>query len=163
MDSDLSPRPREDPGYESPDAHCTVEVEAVPSRIGQIRRIVIAQLRYWHLDALVEPAALAVTELLANVHQHAGPDKRCTIELEQRPGRLTVSVRDRSQRLPLVGSPDPLDSHGRGLPLVAALSEQWGCTRREDGKAVWFTLAAPVTAEALPRAARTRRGAARSA
>src|SRR4051794_23233590 len=35
-----------------PSRHCTVELQALPSRIGQVRRIISAQLRYWHLDPL---------------------------------------------------------------------------------------------------------------
>ncbi len=73
-----------------PSRHCTVELQALPSRIGQVRRIVSAQLRYWHLDSLIEPAALGVTELLANVHRHAEPDKTCTVEIELLLDRLTV-------------------------------------------------------------------------
>ena len=63
----------------------------MPSRIAQVRRIVSAQLRYWRLDPLIDRAALGVTELLANVHRHAGPDKRCTVEIVLQPARLTVS------------------------------------------------------------------------
>ena len=65
-----------------PSRQCTVELQVLPSRIGQVRRIVSAQLRYWHLDALIDRAALGVTELLTNVHQHAQPDKMCTVEIE---------------------------------------------------------------------------------
>ncbi|MEU2390923.1 ATP-binding protein [Streptomyces sp. NPDC007369] len=81
--------------------HCVVELQALPSRIGQIRRIVSAQLRHWQLDPLIDRAALGVTELLSNVHRHAQPDKRCTVEIELRLGRLTVSVYDSDPRLPV--------------------------------------------------------------
>ena len=59
-----------------------MELQALPSRIGQVRRIISAQLRYWHLDPLIDHAALGVTELLTNVHRHAQPDKSCTVEIE---------------------------------------------------------------------------------
>ncbi len=35
-----------------------MELQALPSRIGQVRRIVSAQLRYWHLDSLIDRAVL---------------------------------------------------------------------------------------------------------
>ncbi|MCC3777054.1 ATP-binding protein [Streptomyces sp. UNOB3_S3] len=131
--------------------HCTVELQALPPRIGQVRRIVSAQLRYWHLDALIDLAALGVTELLTNVHQHAEPDKRCTVEIDLVPSRLTVSVRDHDPRLPAVGTADTASTHGRGLALVAALSSSWGVQQRQDGgKVVWFTLAVPAAAPAAP-------------
>ncbi|MBP2067315.1 anti-sigma regulatory factor (Ser/Thr protein kinase) [Streptomyces iranensis] len=136
-----------------PSRHCTVELQALPSRIGQVRRIVSAQLRYWHLDPLIDPAALGVTELLTNVHRHAEPDKQCTVEIALMLDRLTVSVRDQDPRLPRVQACDPFATHGRGLALVAAVSQSWGMHARDDGggKVVWFTLAVPrPTATAKP-------------
>nr|WP_205615208.1 ATP-binding protein [Streptomyces harenosi] len=122
----------------------------MPSRIGQVRRIVSAQLRYWHLDSLIDRAALGVTELLTNVHLHARPDKTCTVELELLLDRLTVSVRDHDPRLPVVDDADPLATCGRGLAMVAAMSESWGARPDgESGKVVWFTLP---TAACAPRA-----------
>ncbi|MFB9463897.1 ATP-binding protein [Streptomyces cinereospinus] len=139
-----------------PSRHCTVELQALPSRIGQVRRIVSAQLRYWHLDPLIDRAALGVTELLSNVHRHAQPDKTCTVEIELLLDRLTVSVRDHDPRLPVVADADPLATCGRGLAMVAAMSESWGVRPDGDsGKVVWFTL--PTTAPAVkvpPRPAR---------
>ena len=75
-----------------PSRHCTVELQALPSRIGQVRRIVSAQLRYWHMDALIDRASLGVTELLSNVHRHAQPDKTCTVEMELLIDRLPVTL-----------------------------------------------------------------------
>ncbi|MFJ9642090.1 ATP-binding protein [Streptomyces sp. NPDC004244] len=159
--------------------HCVVELQALPSRIGQIRRIVSAQLRHWQLDPLIDRAALGVTELLSNVHRHAQPDKRCTVEIELRLGRLTVSVYDSDPRLPVrrtaagdappVPGPSPsptpgsglldsLETCGRGLALVEAVSEAWGARPQEDnsGKVVWFSLRAAPAAPARPRPVRSR-------
>ncbi|MFH8805371.1 ATP-binding protein [Streptomyces sp. NPDC017936] len=140
----------------NPSRHCTVELQALPSRIGQVRRIVSAQLRYWHLDPLIDRAALGVTELLTNVHRHARPDKTCVVELELLLDRLTVSVRDRDPRLPVVEDvehTDALATRGRGLAMVAAVSESWGVRPDgESGKVVWFTL--PAVATVRDRAAR---------
>lgn len=129
-----------------------MEFQALPSRIGQVRRIVSAQLRYWHLDPLIDRVALGLTELLANVHQHAGPDKHCTVEMVFLRDRLTVSVRDHDPHLPSLRSQDTLATSGRGLALVAALSDSWGIREQTDGsgKVVWFTLPAPFTASAPP-------------
>ncbi|MFE9661221.1 ATP-binding protein [Streptomyces sp. NPDC005955] len=130
-----------------PSRHCTVELQALPSRIGQIRRIVSAQLRYWHVDALIDHASLGVTELLANVHRHAEPDKTCTVDMELLFDRLTVSVLDHDPRLPQVRPAGPFDTSGRGLAMVAAVSESWGARPfGTSGKIVWFTLPAAVPA-----------------
>lgn len=121
-----------------------MELQALPSRIGQVRRIISAQLRYWHLDSLIDQTALGVTELLTNVHRHAQPDKSCTVEIELLLERLTVSVHDHDPRLPTVREADDSSTSGRGLALIAAVSESWGVRPRGGaGKVVWFTLHAP--------------------
>ncbi|MFG2719141.1 ATP-binding protein [Streptomyces sp. NPDC048416] len=133
-----------------PSRQCTVELQALPSRIGQVRRIVSAQLRYWHLDPLIDEAALCVTELLTNVHRHAEPDKMCTVEIELLLDRLTISVHDHDPTLPAVRKADALATNGRGLSLIASVSEAWGVRPLgESGKTVWFTLAAPAPAVSL--------------
>ncbi|MGV9289201.1 ATP-binding protein [Streptomyces sp. NPDC003719] len=130
-----------------------MELQALPSRIGQVRRIVSAQLRYWHMDSLIDRAALGVTELLTNVHLHAVPDKTCTVEIELLLDRLTVSVRDHDPRLPVVDDAEPLATCGRGLAMVAAMSESWGARPDgESGKVVWFAL--PTAATGAPVATR---------
>ncbi|WP_405739446.1 ATP-binding protein [Streptomyces sp. NBC_01525] len=125
-----------------PSRHCTVELQALPARIGQVRRVISAQLRYWHLDPLVDPAALGLTELLANVHRHARPSKQCTVQLCVLIDQLTVAVHDHDPRLPQLRAADTWETCGRGLALIAALSESWGVRPDGAGKIVWFTLPA---------------------
>ncbi|MDJ0342892.1 ATP-binding protein [Streptomyces sp. H10-C2] len=123
------------------DRQCTLELDALPSRIQQVRRIVSAQLRYWHLDPLLDTALLGITELLANVHRHAGADKHCAVELTLVSGRLTVSVLDSDPHLPQVRPSEPMATCGRGLAMVAALSDSWGADPVPGGgKIVWFSL-----------------------
>lgn len=131
-----------------------MELQAVPARIGHVRRIVSAQLRYWRLDALIDPAALGVTELLANVHRHARPSKQCTVELRVLLDQLTVSVHDEDPRLPRLRAAGTWETCGRGLALIAALSESWGVRPDGSGKVVWFTLPALTTAPGETRAGR---------
>lgn len=78
-----------------------------------------AQLRYWNLDCLIDRAALGVTELLTNVHQHARPDKVCTVEISFALDRLTVSVHDHDPRLPSSTAPP---RHGTRSPRRGAAS-----------------------------------------
>lgn len=127
---------------------CELKIEATPPRLGQVRRIVQAYLKYWRLNPMIDPALLGITELLANVYRHAKPSKRCTLELAYRPGRLTVSVHDADPRQPVVGGLEPLGDGGRGMTIVAAVSDSWG-SRPETatgGKVVWFTLDDPLPA-----------------
>lgn len=133
-----------------------MELQAVPARIGHVRRIVSAQLRYWRLDALIDPTALGVTELLANVHRHARPSKQCTVELCVLLDQLTVSVHDEDPRLPRLRAAENWETCGRGLALIAALSESWGMRPDGVGKVIWFTLPALATAPEEARTLRTR-------
>ncbi|MBO8191747.1 ATP-binding protein, partial [Streptomyces oryzae] len=143
-----------------------MEFQALPSRIGQVRRIISAQLRHWRLDALADATALGLTELLANVHRHAAPegragdghapaDKHCTVELSLAWNRLTVSVHDHDPRLPQVhgsATHEQLSTSGRGLALVASISESWGMRTQPDGsgKTVWFSLPVPAPVDPAP-------------
>jgi hypothetical protein len=110
------------------------------------------------MDPLIDRAALGVTELLSNVHRHARSDKTCTVELELLADRLTVSVRDSDPRLPVPADTaadapgtGPLATCGRGLAMVAAVSDSWGARPDgENGKVVWFTLPAPEAARTHP-------------
>ncbi len=113
--------------------HCVVELQALPSRIGQIRRIVSAQLRHWQLDPLIDRAALGVTELLSNVHRHAQPDKTCVVEIELRLGRLTVSVIDSDPRLPV----HVYKRQVGGSPSWRRSARPGGCANGPTGRARW--------------------------
>lgn len=130
---------------------CVLELEAHPYRIQQIRRIVAAQLRYWRLDPLIQSAASATSELLANVHRHARPDKKCGVTLTLADDRLTVAVTDKDPRLPQLRPVEPLATTGRGLTMVEALSDSWGTDLLPDetGKIVWFVLRTPIAVPTL--------------
>ncbi|MFD0384979.1 ATP-binding protein [Streptomyces stramineus] len=109
-----------------------------PPRIGQVRRIVSAQLRYWHLDQLIDSAALGVTELLTNVHRHAEPDKRCTVEIDLVLDQLTVSVRDHDPRLPASRTTTPAAPTAAGSPSSprSVRAGGAGAARRRQGRLV---------------------------
>ncbi|WP_405774073.1 ATP-binding protein [Streptomyces sp. NBC_00859] len=119
-----------------------LDLDATPDRVPQVRRIVAAHLRHWQLEELIQPVSLGVCELLTNVHLHAGADKRCTLELRWTGRNLTAAVLDASPRLPQLRCASPLVTHGRGLPMVATLSDSWGTHATDDGKVVWFTIRA---------------------
>ncbi|MCF6524382.1 ATP-binding protein [Streptomyces sp. JJ36] len=123
-----------------------MEFQALPARVGQARRIVSAQLRYWRLDALTDRALLGLTELLTDVHLHGRSGRTCTVELGLTAERLTVSVREEGRpdgTRPPRGRPSGAQAAGgRGPALVAQLGESWGARERHDGtgRTVWFTL-----------------------
>ncbi|MFM9696602.1 SpoIIE family protein phosphatase [Streptomyces europaeiscabiei] len=135
-----------------------------PLAPGAARRFVGAALAEWaELDLpgaaalsarLVEDVLVVVSELVTNAVVHAGTD----VELLCRLGRdvpaaagwLLVEVSDHhpsktvrdegAERPYLVERPYGAAEYGRGLRLVAALSEAWGITYRTGVKTVWARL-----------------------
>lgn len=89
-------------------------------------------------EAVVADAALLTSELVSNVILHA----RTPFELlvDRTGGRLRVSVLDQSVEPPRARAPGPEDVDGRGLVLVARMSQRWGFEAHPHGKAVWFEL-----------------------
>ncbi|MFI6686412.1 ATP-binding protein [Streptomyces sp. NPDC050485] len=120
----------------------TLNLRATPDRIPQVRRIVAAHLRHWRLETIIQPVSLGVCELLINVHQHTAGDHDCVLQLRWARGQLTASVTDNDPRLPRLHGPRPFAERGRGLALLAHLSDSWGTHPTIHGKAVWFTLTA---------------------
>jgi hypothetical protein len=53
---------------------------------------------------------------------------------------IRVAVRDGSSAHPLARPLQDDIAHGRGLPLVEALSSSWGWHSAGFGKSVWFEL-----------------------
>ncbi|MFI2409959.1 SpoIIE family protein phosphatase [Streptomyces sp. NPDC018947] len=94
---------------------------------------------------LAADALVVVSELVTNAVVHAGTDVEVTCRLEES-GTLVVEVTDhRPSRAPRGGepvTPHEIPEYGRGLRLVASLSEAWGITYRPGAKTVWARLPA---------------------
>ncbi|MCO4695969.1 ATP-binding protein [Streptomyces sp. RO-S4] len=107
-----------------------------------VRRIVRSLLREWKMEEVSDAVELGVTELLANVVRHV-PGRRCALLVLRRPQGVRVEVADGSDQVPC--SPAnlaPDAEHGRGLVLLAAVSDAWGVVPGErGGKTVWFECA----------------------
>jgi anti-anti-sigma regulatory factor len=113
----------------------------VPDACRQVRHLVTAACEAWRRSEPAEVATLIATELVANVVRHARTTMEFTLGL--RDGRLTMSVRDGSRRMPKPVGAAPVSSPGgRGLWLVRDLSEAWGVLPVTDGKVVWTRLSA---------------------
>ena len=91
---------------------------------------------------VVETVALLVSELATNSIRHASAG--FTLGIERRPDRFRISVADAGPGSPELRTPDPGETSGRGLQIVAALSDDWGSTPAPDGrgKTVWFEIVA---------------------
>ncbi|MFC5907150.1 ATP-binding SpoIIE family protein phosphatase [Streptacidiphilus monticola] len=94
-------------------------------------------LSSWQLDGeLHDMGVLAVSELVSNSLMHGHPPTRLRLRRTDR--RLTVEVTDADEHLPSRKKAEPADESGRGIAIVAAISNSWGSRRTpEGGKAVW--------------------------
>jgi anti-sigma regulatory factor (Ser/Thr protein kinase) len=104
-----------------------------------VRRWTAAQLESWGLGQdVVTDAVLCISELVSNVVQHAGTSARVSIELAE---RLLVTVEDTGTwSVPRTGPEDLSGVNGRGLALVAAISDAMGHARGAQGSTVWFEI-----------------------
>ncbi|MFI2437188.1 ATP-binding protein [Streptomyces sp. NPDC018693] len=121
------------------------------------RRFAVEALRWWGL-AEWERAGdvlLCVSELATNALLHGVPPGRQFLLFLRYDGRvLHVEVHDSGPGEPRIV--DRRDEGGRGLLLVAALSDDWGVRERELGKIAWCEFGCADGRDQLLRDAMTR-------
>jgi hypothetical protein len=127
-------------GAEPEPPRVRVRLRPVPDACRQARQVVTQACESWHRSDLAATAALIATELVANVVRHAHTTMEFTFGM--RDGRLSMSVRDGSRRMPKPADPGLASPGGRGLWLVRDLTEAWGVLPVTDGKVVWTQLGA---------------------
>ncbi|MHC0431956.1 SpoIIE family protein phosphatase [Streptomyces sp. O3] len=113
-----------------------------PGQVRAARTWVGEQLRTWELpDDLAHTARLLASELVANAVRHA---RSRWIHLRLvRTDVLLCEVEDEDHTLPTLRAAAPTDDAGRGLRVVSGLAGQWGTSRTDTGKSVWFELPLP--------------------
>jgi serine/threonine-protein kinase RsbW len=124
----------------------TFELPAHAASVGEARRRVRAHLgRQGCDDDLCDTAVLLVSELVTNAVRHTRSTRvGCFLGLEA--GEVRIEVKDQGE----VCMPASLvhaaadDVSGRGLYLVAALSQAWGVREHESGSGcvVWALVSA---------------------
>jgi anti-sigma regulatory factor (Ser/Thr protein kinase) len=117
-------------------APLTVGPMAAAEARGQVRAAISA----WDVPIDPSVAVLLTSELVTNAIRHE-TGQTITLAIDCSRGQLRVDVHDSSGAIPAVLDA-PCDAEtGRGLVLVATLSDEWGFYRTPAGKAVYFTLA----------------------
>lgn len=104
----------------------------------QARRYVLVELRRLDLEELADAAQVAVSELVTNGVLHARTPLQLTLRTID--DGIRVTVHDGNPALPELRSYGRDAITGRGLKLVAALTDEVGVDPDGDGKTVWFTL-----------------------
>lgn len=82
-----------------------------------------------------------VTELLTNSIR-AGAE-RIDLQLCRNVADVEVRVIDNGHGWPVPRQPGHLETSGRGLQIVAALTERWGATSEAGRTVVWAQIAVP--------------------
>ncbi|MFF3211220.1 ATP-binding protein [Streptomyces sp. NPDC002886] len=118
-------------------------VPRTPRAPGRARALLREQATAWGIGTqAAEAAELLLSELVTNAVRHArAPQGRdLGIRLARYDGLLRVEVADAGPAVKLTPQVvEDTDERGRGLAIVAALAERWGCCPRLHGigKAVW--------------------------
>ncbi|MFC1437107.1 SpoIIE family protein phosphatase [Streptacidiphilus sp. N1-10] len=120
------------------------EVEADPAEVSRIRHLVADQLGAWGLDELVFTTELAVSELVTNAIRHATPPIRLRLIHD---ATLICEVSDSSSTAPHLRRARTYDEGGRGLLLVAQLTQRWGSRHHATGKTIWAEQLLPPAAD----------------
>ncbi|MCO5973938.1 SpoIIE family protein phosphatase [Actinoallomurus soli] len=110
------------------------DVPADAAAVPSIRARCAEKTREWGLERVTFTTELIVSELVTNAIRYTAPP----ITLRLLYGRcLTCEVSDASSTAPRLRRAATTDEGGRGLFLVAQLSERWGTRYTADGKIIW--------------------------
>lgn len=90
---------------------------------------------------LTEVVTLLVSEIVTNAVLHARTEVHVSIARTDE--AIRVEVADECVSGPSMHRVTRQAATGRGLQLVEQLADRWGSEPRENGKVVWFELAAP--------------------
>lgn len=110
-----------------------LDVDLVPERVGQIRRILAAHLRYWGLEQLVPDVSRGIGLLLEPAARSTSA-ARTAIETWWTGQHLITAVSH--------DDPAAAEHHAasQSLAEIAALSDGWGRCTADDQHIVWFSL-----------------------
>ncbi|MCX5009163.1 ATP-binding protein [Streptomyces sp. NBC_00638] len=118
-------------------------------RVGAMRRIAAARLRYCGLEAMTDDVSLIVSELLTNALLHSGTTE-ISLTVAVRDGFLRITVRDGMAGCAEPGEADEGAESGRGLALVNHFVEEnggaWGTS--DAGAVTWCRLTVPAEGKA---------------
>jgi len=124
-----------------------------PRSVRASRDFAIATMDRWGAAERSDDIAVVVSELLTNALRHALPDavpapRRAVRLALLQPGRSVIcAVADPSPKTPVPRQAGVLCEGGRGLHVINALADAWGCTPPSHaGKTVWALFSASIPA-----------------
>ncbi|GGT06342.1 histidine kinase [Streptomyces kurssanovii] len=117
-----------------------------PSAVGALRGLTAEQLEEWGLQELAFTTELILSELITNAIRYGAAPVRVRLVRDR---TLTCEVWDASSTAPHLRYAATTDEGGRGLFLVAQLSEVWGTRYTPEGKVIWAEQVLPAAGSAL--------------
>jgi anti-sigma regulatory factor (Ser/Thr protein kinase) len=124
--------------------NASIDLRPTARSVVTARRVVGEFLTAWSAPHDRLDAELLVSEIVANVVDHAGGESLLTLEISLSDTWLRISVADGSAIRPVVQELDHEAPRGRGMQLVEAIADRWGAEDHQGGKRVWLELDAPV-------------------
>ncbi|MFF4653791.1 PAS domain-containing protein [Streptomyces sp. NPDC001380] len=106
-----------------------------PAVVATARSLVHQQLSVWGLEEAAFVTELVVSELVTNAVRYA--DGPIGLRLIRDHRALTCEVSDKSSTAPHLRYARSSDEGGRGLFLVAELTQRWGTRFSDSGKTIW--------------------------
>ncbi|MET7727344.1 SpoIIE family protein phosphatase [Streptomyces mirabilis] len=110
------------------------DLAADPAAVAGARSRASQQLSTWGLEDLDFTAELVVSELVTNAIRYGRPPIQLRLIHDR---ALLCEVSDASSTTPHQRRARTYDEGGRGLLLVAQLTERWGTRHARHGKTVW--------------------------
>ncbi|MCP3819772.1 SpoIIE family protein phosphatase [Streptomyces sp. A3M-1-3] len=110
------------------------ELPVEATAAAQARRLTASQLTEWGLEEMAFTTELIVSELVTNAYRYGGGPIALRLIRDR---RLICEVSDTSSTSPHLRRARTTDEGGRGLFLVAQLTERWGTRYTRDGKTIW--------------------------
>jgi serine phosphatase RsbU (regulator of sigma subunit)/anti-sigma regulatory factor (Ser/Thr protein kinase) len=112
----------------------TWELPADPALVGEVRASAMRWLSDRGLDETAFAAELILSELITNAIRHGAEPIRVRLLYRR---TLICEVSDASNTAPHLRRAASTDEGGRGLFLVAQLSQSWGTRYLPEGKVIW--------------------------
>ncbi|MCH5671340.1 SpoIIE family protein phosphatase [Streptomyces gilvus] len=113
----------------------TWHIPADPALVAPIRKQVVEQLDTWDLQEAAFTAELVVSELVTNAIRYGAHPIRLRLIHDE--STLICEVSDTSHTAPHLRRAKTWDEGGRGLLLVAQLTQRWGSRHTGEGKTIW--------------------------
>ncbi|MFJ3777431.1 SpoIIE family protein phosphatase [Streptomyces sp. NPDC090075] len=125
----------------------TWDIPADPGEVARARMLACRQLAEWDVpDEAAFVVELVVSELVTNAIRYGGAPVQLRLIRER---GLIVEVSDSGHTSPHLRRAATEDEGGRGLFLVAQLTERWGTRYTPTGKTIWTET--PLTPPELPK------------